>query len=88
MTAASASDHVARVFGSILKTARTGANLSQVDLATEVGASRTLIQLYERGKRQPTLGKVIDLADALGMQAHQLVQMTVARLRREAAHGD
>jgi transcriptional regulator with XRE-family HTH domain len=81
-------DRVAEVFGQILRTARNGAGLSQVQLAEKAGIGRTLIQLYERGLHDPGLSKVINIADVLGMQASQLVAMVVSRLRRESAHGD
>jgi transcriptional regulator with XRE-family HTH domain len=83
-----APEHVARVFGAILRTARKGAGLSQAQLAQEAGVGRAVVQLYEKGDRQPTLTKLINMADVLNVQAGQLVTMVVSRLRREATHGD
>jgi transcriptional regulator with XRE-family HTH domain len=74
---------VAHVFGAILCTARKGAGISQEKLAELADVDRTYPSLLERGLRTPTLGKFIDIADALGIEPAALVAMTVARLRRE-----
>ncbi len=75
---------VAHVFGVILRTARRGAGISQEELAELADVDRTYPSLLERGLRTPTLGKVIDIADALGIEPAALVTMTVSRLRRES----
>ena len=72
---------VATAFGGLLRTARLGAGLSQKKLADSAGMSLNAEARYERGQLQPTLSKIIDLAAALGIEPHTLVQMTVSRLR-------
>jgi len=42
---------------------------------------RTYPSLLERGLRQPTIGKVIGIAEALHIEPAALVNMTIARLR-------
>jgi transcriptional regulator with XRE-family HTH domain len=76
---------VALAFGSILRTARHGAALSQAELAVRAGLIRNHVGLLERGIQVPSLLTVINIADALGIQPTLLVSMTVGRLRREVA---
>jgi transcriptional regulator with XRE-family HTH domain len=74
---------VARAFGAILRIARSDAGISQEMLAERADIDRTYPSLLERGLRQPTLGRVIEIAQALGVEPVTLVTMTVARLRSE-----
>lgn len=73
---------VAAAFGAVLRTARTGAGISQEALAARAGIDRTMASAYERGVKAPNLRRVIVIADALGIEASTLVTMTVARMRR------
>jgi transcriptional regulator with XRE-family HTH domain len=72
---------VAMAFGAILRVARQDAGVSQEVLAERADCDRTYPSLLERGLRQPTIGKVLDLASALQLEPAALVNMTVARLR-------
>jgi transcriptional regulator with XRE-family HTH domain len=74
---------VATAFGAILRTARAGAGISQEELAERADIDRTYPSLLERGLRQPTLSKVIDIANAIGIEPAVLVTLTVARIRWE-----
>jgi transcriptional regulator with XRE-family HTH domain len=74
---------VARAFGSVLKTARMGAGLSQHGLARAAHIANNYPGRMERGVQQPTLSTLIALAAALGISPAMLVTMTVGRLRRE-----
>lgn len=74
---------IATAFGAILRTARAGAGISQEELAERADIDRTYPSLLERGLRQPTLGKVIDIANAIGIEPAVLVTLTVAHIRRE-----
>lgn len=74
---------VARAFGKILRAARVAAGISQEVLAGRADCDRTYPSLLERGLRQPTIGKVIDIACALHLDPAALVNMTIARLRTE-----
>jgi transcriptional regulator with XRE-family HTH domain len=74
---------VAVAFGAVLKAMRTDAGISQENLAELADIDRTYPSLIERGLRQPTIGRVIAIADALRIEPGELVTMTVARLRRD-----
>jgi transcriptional regulator with XRE-family HTH domain len=74
---------VAIAFGAVVRTARTGAAMSQEDLAFEADLDRTYPSLLARGLREPGLGVVLTLGKALGIDPVLLVRMTAARLHRE-----
>jgi transcriptional regulator with XRE-family HTH domain len=78
---------VARAFGAALRVARTTAGISQDVLAERADCDRTYPSLLERGQRQPTLGKVIDLARALQIDPVVLVDLTLARLVDQQPNG-
>jgi transcriptional regulator with XRE-family HTH domain len=61
-----------------LRDARLAKRFSQEDFALVSG--RTYISELERGVRQPTLAKVDDLADTLGL--HPLTILSLAYLKR------
>jgi transcriptional regulator with XRE-family HTH domain len=73
---------VARAFGSVLKTMRAGAGISQEKLAELADIDRTYPSLLERGLREPGLGVVIRLGNALKADPVLLVRMTLLRLNR------
>jgi XRE family transcriptional regulator, regulator of sulfur utilization len=75
---------VAHAFGSILRTARHGAALSQAQLAIRAGLIRNHVGLIERGVKAPSLTTLINPAAGLGIKPEMLVALTVGRLRREA----
>jgi transcriptional regulator with XRE-family HTH domain len=52
-------------------------------LAEGADMDRTYPSLLERGRRQPTLFALLNLAAALEIEPALLVTMTLARLRRE-----
>lgn len=56
---------VAAAFGAVLKTARAGAGVTQEKLAELADIDRTYPSLLERGRREPGLGVVIRLGEAL-----------------------
>ncbi len=70
----------ARAFGEVLRTVRKGANMSQERLAEGADIDRTYPSMLERGLREPTLGVVIRLGQALNVSADELVKMTLAEL--------
>jgi transcriptional regulator with XRE-family HTH domain len=47
---------------------RTNAHLSQAELARRAGMSRSVINAYERGTRQPRADALARIADAAGME--------------------
>ena len=79
--------HVARAFGATLKAVRVEAGISQEVLAERADCDRTYPSLLERGLRQPTIGKMIDLASALRVDPAALIILTIARLTERKAMG-
>jgi len=72
-TASGRGDDVAVAFGAVLRRHREAARQSQERLAESAGLHPTAVSLLERGRRQPTLGVVINLARALGIDVGMLV---------------
>lgn len=68
-------------FGQVLKELRKEKGLSQEELAHESGLDRTFISLLERGKRQPSLGTIINIASVLKLDASSLVQKVEVLLK-------
>ena len=64
---------VAEQFGRKLFMARRRACCSQAGLAAAAGLHRTHIGLLEHGQREPRLGTILKLADALGVDAADLI---------------
>lgn len=50
----------------LLRTARTGAGLSQNELARRAGVAQSVISAYERGHRKPSLETLLRLVAATG----------------------
>lgn len=67
---------VAKAFGSVLRSERKRAELSQEQLALMCGYQRNYISLLERGVHQPTLKTIFDLAEALRCDPVDLVART------------
>jgi transcriptional regulator with XRE-family HTH domain len=76
---------VAVAFGAILREARDRSGVLQEQLAEGAEMDRTYPSLLERGRRQPTLCVLLNLAAALEVEPGLLVTMTVARLRSESS---
>lgn len=53
--------------GEIIKTARTGLNMSQKQLANEIGCAEITIRQYESGRREPSYDTCLKLENALGI---------------------
>jgi DNA-binding XRE family transcriptional regulator len=52
--------------GDLLRQARQGAGLSQVELAARAGVTQSVISAYESGHRQPSLPTLTALIEAAG----------------------
>jgi transcriptional regulator with XRE-family HTH domain len=76
---------VARAFGAVVKSTPTNAGISQEKLAEFANIDRTCPSMLERGLRQPTLGRVIAIANALHIEPTAIVAATVTRLRPDSA---
>lgn len=77
----------ARAFGDVLRVCRNHAAVSQEHLAEAADLDRTYPSLLERGLREPTLGVVIRLARALGINPCVLVRMTLWRVQQRPRPG-
>jgi transcriptional regulator with XRE-family HTH domain len=73
---------VAIAFGTVLRSARTKAGLSQEGLGLACEIDRTYVSLLERGIRQPTLSTLFQLAEPLGVSAESMVAQTQKLVRR------
>lgn len=73
-------------FAAGLKRTRNARGLSQEDFG--LVSSRTYVSSLERGLKSPTLNKVDDLADALGVHPLTLVVMSYLETSSPAAAGD
>lgn len=60
-------------FADNLKAERVRRGLSQEELASKLGVTKSAISLYEVGKISPTLSRVEQLADVLGVTVSDLV---------------
>jgi transcriptional regulator with XRE-family HTH domain len=77
---ASARQKVAVAFGTVLRTARDAAELSQEQLAEAADVDRTYPSLLERGLRKPMLHMLLRLASAVEMEPGLMVTATAIRL--------
>ena len=71
---------VAAAFGRVLKEVRLRKRLTQEDLALRAGLDRTYPSLLERGRRQPTLGVLLAVAEVLEVSPALLVNRTLDEL--------
>lgn len=70
-----------RAFGRVLREVRKERGLSQEQLGFESGYHRTYISFLERGKKNPTLATILDLAETLRIPAWEFVRRVESRLR-------
>jgi putative transcriptional regulator len=63
-----------KAFGGRLKAMRTGAGLTQQQLADRAGLSLRAVTQWERGVREPSWGNVLALASALGVDCTAFTQ--------------
>ncbi len=54
-------------FGDRLKDLRQDKNLSQVELANTIGVGKSIISLWEKNECEPTLTKLVAIADYFGV---------------------
>lgn len=73
---------IGAIFGGVLQRCRGKAGLTQEELAFRAGIDRTFVSRLERGIRQPTITTLIDLAEAMGISATELVKDTETEYAR------
>ena len=54
-------------FGERLKELRQDKKLTQVDLALKIGVGKSIVSLWEKNECEPTLSKLIVIADYFGV---------------------
>jgi transcriptional regulator with XRE-family HTH domain len=70
-----------RAFGRVLREVRQERGISQEQLGFDSGCHRTYISFLERGKKNPTLATIFNLAETLHLPAWELVRQVEARLK-------
>jgi transcriptional regulator with XRE-family HTH domain len=65
----------AQLFGARLRQLRAAADLSQRELAKRCGTSAEASSNFEAGNNAPTLGTLVRLAEALGCNVTELVEV-------------
>jgi len=73
-------EQIYREFGRILRQRRSDASLTQDELANKIGLVRTSITNMELGKQNVSLHLLFQLADALGIQARDLLPVRTPQL--------
>jgi uncharacterized protein len=68
--------------GTLLRRARTGAGLSQAELAARAGVTQSVVSAYESGHRQPALPTLAALIEATGYELAVDVRRQPRRLGR------
>jgi uncharacterized protein len=68
--------------GALLRQARRGAGMSQVELAASAGVTQSVISAYESGHRQPSLPALAALVEAAGYELVAEVRKQPQRLIR------
>jgi transcriptional regulator with XRE-family HTH domain len=69
-------------FGQVLRDCRGKAGISQEELAARAKVDRTYVSLLERGLRQPTLGTLFRLAQALGVAPATMVSRAASLVEK------
>jgi transcriptional regulator with XRE-family HTH domain len=77
----SSGDRRERAFGRVLREIRQERGLSQEQLGFDSGYHRTYISFLERGRKNPTLSTILDLAETLRTPAWEMVRKVEARLK-------
>ncbi len=62
-----------KAFGALLRRLRTERGLTQESLAFSTTLDRSYVSLLERGLRQPSLTSLLQISNALGVKASEVV---------------
>jgi len=63
-------------FNERLKTLRKNNNISQLELSKQIGVSRRMVQIYESAEKEPTMSKLISIADCFNVSIDYLCGRT------------
>ena len=75
-------------FGRLLRTWRTCEDLTQTDVAKQLGVSTQMVSQYETGKRLPSIREAVRLAELLGFSAGQAIRYVLAEQIAQAGVGN
>ena len=64
----------AKLFGERLKARRQELGLTQAQLFEQTGITSPYISAIERGKANPTLDMIVKLAEAVGLEASDMIR--------------
>ena len=79
---------VEKSFGQVLRKIRQEHGLSQEELGLESGYHRTYISLLERGKKNPSLETIFQLATALKVKPSEIISHVQALARPRSRRND
>jgi transcriptional regulator with XRE-family HTH domain len=72
---------IQQAFGQVLRTIRQERGLSQEQLGFESGYHRTYISLLERGKKNPSLNAIFELAAALQVSPSEMIRRVETQVK-------
>ena len=81
----STNDHVAAALGQIIRDTADDKGMTITELAEKSDVHRVSIQRYIKGDREARLAELSRIADALGVDAGEMVDRAIERARLNAA---
>lgn len=63
-----------KTVGEIIRQARKATGLTQEEVSEKLGLSRSVIAKYETGAISPTIDRLIEIMDAIGVQFNISIQ--------------
>ncbi len=72
------------IFGDVIRTLRKEKNASQEKLAADSDLQRSFISRLERGKAQPTLVTIFELAKALDVEPVHIIMLVQRRWKDDS----
>ena len=83
----STNDRVAAALGQVIRDTADDKGMTITELAEKSGVHRVSIQRYIKGDREARLAELSRIADALGVDAGEMVDRAIERARLDAARG-
>lgn len=80
-------DRIAAALGQIIRDTADDKGMTITELAEKSGVHRVSIQRYIKGDREARLAELSRIADALGVDAGEMVDRAIERARLDAARG-
>ena len=81
----STNDRVAAALGQVIRDTAEDKGMTITELAEKSGVHRVSIQRYIKGDREARLAELSRIADALGVDAGEMVDRAIERARLDAA---